>query len=208
LLLGLPAGIGVVLFGGAWRKRRFWPVGLLAGLAAAGIAGLILFARTPRVAGLFDWRSGTGFLRLRLWQAAWRMGLDSPILGVGPDNFLYAYRTRYALPDAWEELNLNHPHNAVLDLWTRMGILGLASGIWLVAATVIRGYNTFRGGSAMVWPIALGLLGGLAASLAHGLIDNSLFLVDLMALFMLTAGLFQRLNWNASSNKPFLTRGS
>jgi O-antigen ligase len=192
LLLGLPVGIGVVLLGGAWRIRRWWPVGALAGLAAAGAAGLILLARTPRVAGLFDWRSGTGYLRLRLWQAAWRMGLDHPVLGVGPDNFLYAYRTRYVLPDAWEELNLNHPHDVALDLWTRMGILGLVSGVWLVAAAVIRGYNAYRDGSAMVWPIALGLLGGLAASLAHGLIDNSLFLADLMALFMLAAGLFQR----------------
>jgi hypothetical protein len=44
-----------------------------------------------------------------------------------------------------------------------------------------------------VWPIALGLLGGLAATVAHGLIDNSLFLVDLMALFMLSLGLLQRM---------------
>jgi hypothetical protein len=86
--------------------------------------------------------------------------------------------------------------------------LGLASGIWLVTATVIRGYNAFRSGSAMVWPIALGLLGGLAASLAHGLIDNSLFLVDLMALFMLAAGFFQRFTGTASSYRPSLAAGS
>jgi hypothetical protein len=38
----------------------------------------------------------------------------------------------------------------------------------------------------------LGLLGGLAAMVAHGLIDNSIFLVDLMALFMLAMALFRR----------------
>jgi O-antigen ligase len=145
------------------------------------------------MAGLFDLRSGTSFLRLRLWQSAWRMGLDYPLLGVGPDNFLYAYRTRYVMPDAWEELNLNHPHNVGLDLWTRLGLVGLAAGVWLLAATALRGWRLYRRGSGAMWPLALGLLGGLAAALAHGLIDNSLFLVDLMALLMLSAGLFQRL---------------
>jgi O-antigen ligase len=191
-LLGLPAGVGTVLLGGAWRTRRPWPLGLLAGLVVAAAAGLALLARTPRMTGLLDLRSGTGFLRLRLWQSAWRLALEHPALGVGPDNFLYAYRTRYVLPDAWEELNLNHPHNVGLDLWTRLGLVGLATGVWLIGAVAVRGYNAFRTGSAQTWPIALGLLGGLAAALAHGLIDNSFFLVDLMALFMLAAGLFQR----------------
>ncbi len=204
LLLGLPAGIAAVLIGGAWRARRLWPVGLLAGLAAVGALALALLARTPRMTGAFDWRSGTGFLRLRLWRSGLRMALDHPLLGVGPDNFLYAYRTQYIQPDAWAEPNLNHPHNVVLDLWTRMGLIGLIAGAWLILATALRGWRIFRDGSPVVWPIALGLLGGLAAALAHGLIDNSFFLVDLMALFMLTAGLFQRFSPALKVSQPTL----
>jgi len=41
--------------------------------------------------------------------------------------------------------------------------------------------------------LLLGLLASLAATLAHGLIDNSLFLVDLMLLFMFSIGLIARL---------------
>ncbi len=37
------------------------------------------------------------------------------------------------------------------------------------------------------------VLQGLAVMVGHGLIDNSLFLVDLMAIFMLSLGLLQRL---------------
>jgi O-antigen ligase len=205
-LLGLPVGLGLVLLGGAWRtgKRRRspqggrrsprgdWPIALLGGLAALGLVALALTARTPRMAGLFNLRSGTSFLRVQLWRSAWRMALDHPLLGVGPDNFLYAYRTRYVLPGAWEELNLNHPHNVVLDAWTRMGLAGLAVLAWLVIAAGRQGWRLFRLGSADIWPVALGLLGGLAAALAHGLIDNSFFLVDLMALLMLAVGLFRR----------------
>ena len=54
-----------------------------------------------------------------------------------------------------------------------------------------RGWRLVRSGSDAVWPLALGLLGGLTATVAHGLIDNSLFLIDLMALFMLTLGLLE-----------------
>ena len=80
-------------------------------------------------------------MRLQLWQSAWQMFLDHPWLGVGPDNFLYAYRSVYALPAAWEELHLSHPHNLFLDLLTRVGLLGFLAGLWLLAATLISGFK-------------------------------------------------------------------
>ncbi|MCX6031131.1 MAG: O-antigen ligase family protein [Chloroflexi bacterium] len=194
LLLGLPAGIGAVLLGGAWRTRRRWPLWALAGLAVAGLVVLLVLFRTPRFADLLNFQTGTSFFRVRLWQAAWQMGLDHPWLGVGPDNFLYAYRTHYVLPSAWQELNLSHPHNLLLDLWTRLGVIGVLAGGWALVAAFRRGWRLFRSGDSATWPLALGLLAGLAATVAHGLIDNSLFLVDLMALFMLTTGVLQRLD--------------
>jgi O-antigen ligase len=194
LLLGLPVGVALVLGLGAWRIRRRWPWLLLAGLAVAGIAGLAWVGRTPRFADLVNLTAGTSFLRVKLWQGAWHMALDHPWLGVGPDNFLYAYRTRYVLPSAWQELNLNHPHDLFLDLWTRLGIPGLIVGVWAIWAGARRAWALSRDPDEAIWPIGLGLLGGLAAMVAHGLIDNSLFLVDLMAIFMLSLGLLQRLS--------------
>jgi O-antigen ligase len=193
LLLGLPAGVGLVLLAGAWRARRRWPLWALGGLAVLAAATLLLLLRTPRFADLFNFQTGTSFFRLKLWQGAWQMALDHPWLGVGPDNFLYAYRTRYVLPSAWQELNLSHPHNILLDLWTRLGALGVLAGGWAIGAAARRGWRIFRTADATTWPLALGLLGGLAATVAHGLIDNSLFLVDLMALFMLALGVTQRI---------------
>jgi O-antigen ligase len=193
LLLGLPAGVAVVLLGGAWRARKRWPLWALAGLAVAAVVSLAFLLRTPRFADLFNFQAGTGFFRLKLWQGAWQMGLDRPWLGVGPDNFLYAYRTRYVLPSAWQELNLSHPHNLFLDLWTRLGIAGLLAGGWAIVSGFRRGWYLLRSAGAEAWPLVLGLLGGLAATVAHGLIDNSLFLVDLMALFVLALGIEWRM---------------
>ncbi|HEX9116801.1 MAG TPA: O-antigen ligase family protein [Anaerolineae bacterium] len=191
LLLGLPAGIGVVVIGGAWRARSRWPlVVLAAGSVAVGLAMVLLF-RTQRFADLTNFQAGTSFIRIKLWQSALHMAQDHPWLGVGPDNFLYAYRTRYVLPSAWEELNLSHPHNIVLDLWTRLGLIGLLAGIWSLAAAFGSAWRGMRHGSALAWPLSLGLLGALAATVLHGLIDNSLFLIDLMAIFMMSLALLE-----------------
>ena len=188
LLLGLPAALLVLGFvaGGRWR----WvALGLL---AVGGLALLPLFG-TERFAGLFDLQGGTSFFRLQLWRGAGNMVQEHPWLGVGLDNFLYAYRTRYALPTAWQELNLSHPHTIVLDFWTRLGFLGLAVGVWLFTAAIWQNWQALKRAEGDRWALLLGLLASLAATLAHGLIDNSVFLVDLMLLFMLSIGLIARL---------------
>ncbi len=188
LILGLPAAllfVGVVRGG---RVLRVTLVGLGIGLLALATA---FSQRMARLGDLFNFQSGTSFLRLKLWRSAWQMALDHPWLGVGPDNFLYLYRTRYVLPSAWAELNLSHPHNIVLDFWTRLGLAGLLSGAWLLGATGWRGWRLYQNlhEGNVRWAI-LGLLAGLVAGLAHGLVDNSLFLVDLSFFFFLCAGLF------------------
>ncbi|OQA41414.1 MAG: O-Antigen ligase [Chloroflexi bacterium ADurb.Bin325] len=200
LLLGLPIGIALVLLLGARRSGRRWPAYAFGVAAVLGLAGLLLLFRTPRFADLFNFEAGTSFLRLRLWQAAWQMALDHPVFGVGPDNFLYAYRSHYVLPAAWEELGLSHPHNLLLDLWTRLGLVGVFVGLYALATAFRLAWRAFRRGDAWGWPLALGLLAGLAATVLHGLIDNSLFLPDLMGLFVSALGLLSLDPANSASN--------
>ncbi len=149
VLLGLPVGLAVVLLGGAWRTGRRWPLWLLLALLVAGGLGLAVLFRTPRFAGLFDFQAGTSFFRLKLWRGALNMALDHPLLGVGPDNFLYAYRTRYVLPSGWQELNLSHPHNIFLDLWTRLGLVGVVAGLAALVVAFVSGWRLFT--AAGVW---------------------------------------------------------
>jgi hypothetical protein len=49
--------------------------------------------------------------------------------------------------------------------------------------------------------LALGLMASMVATLAHGLVDNAFFLVDLGFIFFLTLGIVGRL---ASSNEQRL----
>ncbi len=201
LLLGLPASLGVVgLFwigGLSGRLRRGWLWAILGGLAAGGAGAFALLLRLPRFANLFDLTSGTSFFRLRLWGSALAMIRDHPWLGVGPDNFLYAYRGQYINPEAWQEPNLSHAHNFALDFAARLGLPGLGAFLWMQVAF-------FRQAFALAGPaaspeglarraLAIGLLASMIDFLAHGLVDASFFFVDLAFVFFLTLGLVARL---------------
>ncbi len=193
LLLALPVMLlalwigGWVLLGRAQRSRRvLW---LIAGIVALAILALLPFAGSERFSNLASTAQGTGFFRLNLWRSSWEMGRDHPLLGVGPDNFLYAYRSQYILPQAWMEPNLNHPHTWLLDWWTRLGLPGLVMGLlfWglvLYGAVVRIGAKV----SPAQWPaLYVGIAAAVLAALAHGLLDVSYALPDLMAVWALFA---------------------
>jgi len=195
LLLGLPAALLVM----GWRAGGRWRWAALA-LVVAGALALIPLLRLPRFASLLDLQRGSTFFRLELWRSSLALVREHPWFGVGPGNFLDAYRTRYVLPAAWEEFNQGHPHNIYLDHWTRLGLLGLLAGVAVQWAFwhPSPGPSPKRGGETPpslvgkgVEGLGLGLAGSMAALLAHGLVDNTLFFPDLALVFFLTLGLVQ-----------------
>jgi O-antigen ligase len=190
LLVGLPAGLAAmaIIYIAAnrpphWRRVLAAAAGGLAVIALA----IIPLSQTARFRTTFDLSQGsTGFFRLKLWQASLAMLRDHWPLGIGLDNFLYRYRTRYILPTAWQEPNLSHPHNILLDFGTRLGVGGLVVLLWLQVAFWASAWRLYRRSAE---PLVLGLMGSMAVFVAHGLVDNSYFLVDLAFAFFLTAGL-------------------
>ena len=193
LLLGIPAALLVigVLAGGRW----LWAAAAVVG--AGGLAAIPLL-RTPRFQSLLDLTSGTSFFRVNVWQSALLMIRDHPLLGVGLDNFLYQYRARYMFPDAWAEPMLSHPHNIVLDYAARLGLAGLAAGIWLQAAFWRTAWPLRRLDDSLKRALAIGLMASMADFLAHGLVDASYFVVDLSYVFFLTLAAIQWLGSRAS----------
>jgi O-antigen ligase len=182
-LLSLPAALLTI---GLFRGRR----ATLLAVAAIVTCALVLLpvVGTERFLSLLDFEQGTTFRRLKLWEASLAMIRDHPITGVGLDNFLYQYPD-YVLPEAWQEPDLSHPHNIVLDYWTRLGIGGVVVLLWLQVAfftRALRLYQRLPDGDQRA--IILGLIASMASMLAHGLIDNSYFLVDLAFIFFLSFG--------------------
>ncbi len=175
---------------------------VLARLVAVGVAG------PARLSTLLDTSQGTTFFRLPLWRSSWAMIRDHPVLGVGLDNFLYQYRSRYVLPTAWEEFNLSHPHNILLDFWLRLGLPGLLVLVWLLVTFFRQGFRSLRRlvrGVVHRRLLVMGLMAGMVGAIAHGLVDNAFFLVDLAFVFMLMLALIQAVDTHspaASADVP------
>lgn len=197
LFLGLPAAFLIIFL--IWQRhssQRLWP--WLVGAAIVGLIGLVIALQIPALAGRLNPQI-TGFFRVYLWRASLEMVREHPWFGVGLDNFLYAYRGRYIFNAAWQEPNLNHPHNLILDFATRLGVVGLLMGGWLfgeytrlVWRWVWPRWGEWESrGTRMVefWPLGVGLAGSLAYMLAHGLVDHGYFLVDLAFAFHLQLAL-------------------
>lgn len=194
LLLGLPAGIALVVI--LWAGRR----GLLAVIAGAvfELLSLIPLSRIPRFSGLLNFGSGTStsFFRLQLWQSTLRLLRDHPLTGVGLDQFLYQYRGRYILPAAWQQPDLSHPHNVLLNYWVRLGLFGLIAGVWMQVAfwrLAWKAQSSLKEGDVGTRAIVVGLMGGMAAFIAHGLVDQVHFAIDLSCIFFMTLGLMHQL---------------
>ena len=165
------AALGLILVVWATAPRlRLMALGALLLTAAAGI----VFAGN-RMLDLFA--GGSGSLRLDIWRSSLAMIRDRPVLGYGPDQFLYAYSPRYIAPTSWAERFTSHPHNVLLDFWIRLGIIGVAvallGGAWCarqaIAATLHRIPDPLTSGAAIT----------LLAALTHGLVDNAYFVHDL-----------------------------
>jgi O-antigen ligase len=194
IFLGVPAGFVVVLLLVFGKRAVFALVGLV---AVGGIVLTVLVRESARFARVFDLTEGTTFFRVRLWQSTLQILHDHPITGLGLDQFLYAYRGEYLLPDAWQEPNLSHPHNILLDWWIRLGIFGIILLMWIQVSffrATLRLYRTYRQRDPYVLAVVIGTMGSMTALVAHGLIDNSVFVQDLCFIFTLLLGITAQLS--------------
>jgi O-antigen ligase len=202
-LLAVPIAAGLItsFARGAWvgvlaavvvviliTRNRWLLIGLGAG-ALAMVPIFFLFLRNiPRITSLFDAESGTGTSRIIIWQSAWRIIRDHRLTGIGLDQFLYQ-DPKYGIPNI-RFLTVSHPHNFILDFWTRLGIWGLATLLATLAAFFLSGLRAFRRFEGTVLgAITLALMASMTDFVVHGLLDMAYFYQDFALTFWLTMGL-------------------
>jgi O-acetyl-ADP-ribose deacetylase (regulator of RNase III) len=159
---------------------------------------------------MLDLESSTLDFRVNVWRSSIQMIEDQPITGVGLDQFLYAYRSRYILPEGWEDPDLSHPHNILLDYWLRLGILGVVVGFAFQIAfwrTTFHAYRRFYETDTLFWALLMGGAGSMAYTLAHGLIDSAHFAINLSYFFAMTLALVQRLTTLRDNTMEFIVNG-
>lgn len=200
--LGAAAGMGLIALVWVWRAlttnaaaRRRLALIALVGMATLALGWALWGATLLRAVSAGH--SDTGAVRLLLWQSALRMLHDHPLLGVGPDQFLYYYDPAYTShPYLISHLNgrptiavnqpdFAHPHNLILDLWLSAGLLGLVGYGIIVIALTRRALHLARVAGGQAWRpvVAVGVLGMLLASLTHGMVDSAYFQPDLALAF-------------------------
>jgi putative inorganic carbon (hco3(-)) transporter len=143
-----------------------------------------------------DVTAGSTPPRLLLWREALGYIRQYP-LGIGLDQFGYYHDPSYerSLIDpalvGTSEQYAAHPHNLLLDIWLRLGPLGLVAFGWLLTRFFHWGVRKAR---ERDMPLALGALAAMVAALAHGLVDNFYFVPDLALAFWLLLALVEREN--------------
>ncbi len=166
-------------------KRRLAVVGAISSVVLIGVLAIF---QAARLGDIWQLGSGSTSLRLLLWQAAINMIRDHPITGLGLDQFLYYYNPQYVLPGAWEERFTSHAHNLILDLWIRLGIIGLVVGALLIGALFQKGIATLRHVHGKDRWVLVGALSSSVAMLVHGMVDNAFFAQDLAYIFWFSYG--------------------
>jgi O-antigen ligase len=108
-------------------------------------------------------------------------------------------------PQAWEEPCLSHPHDEVLDFWLSTGVIGLVAFLWMQAVFWLTCYrlwhNKNRTTAAWTQTLLAGSMAAMLASIVHGLVDNSYFLVDLATLFWLLCAFVSWVWWSSTHER-------
>ena len=138
--------VGAVVFGGRWRRHA----AILLAIGATATVGYytVVAPLTARQRVTAADTSG----RTSLWTVAWRVTEAHPVLGVGNDNFQLVERKYINRPGAitaarYIVVQPKAAHNTFLEALADLGIPGLVTLLWVLAAAVgsaIRAAWTFE----------------------------------------------------------------
>jgi tetratricopeptide (TPR) repeat protein len=120
-----------------------------------------------RLASVFDPQTGSLEVRMAMWQGTVRLIWDHLWTGVGTGNFALAfvpYRSASIYRDPG--MQVEHPHNELLNGMAELGPLGLLALLWLFLSVVRLGWRLARRAD-LRQDLVAGILGGLAAAFAY-----------------------------------------
>ena len=133
-------------------------------------------------------RMPSGVMRMPrsvLWEVAFGIAREHPLLGIGPDNFRHTYGRRLGLA-AWDERV--HANNSYIEMLVGTGVLGLAATAWLMFAALRSGTRSLVEVSDARLPIVAASFAACAAIAVHALVDSFLTFTPTYAVFAIAAG--------------------
>ena len=121
-------------------------------------------------------------VRKLLWEEAFMIIKDYPILGTGPNTYLSVV-PQYKIAD---KNYLYYPHNSFLHMAAEVGLLGLWAFLWVMWRFFRQGIKISKKQGNI---LLLGLMAGVLAFLIHSFFDTNLYSLQLVVLFWFVLGL-------------------
>ena len=134
-------------------------------------------------------RMPSGVMRMPrsvLWEVAFGIAREQPLLGIGPDNFRHTYGRRLGLA-AWDERV--HANNSYIEVLVGMGVIGLAAMAWLILAGLQSATRSLVAVSDARLPTAAASFAACAAIAVHALVDSFLTFTPTYVVFAIAAGM-------------------
>jgi putative inorganic carbon (HCO3(-)) transporter len=148
--------------------RGWLSLRLIVGLAAIGLILALIF-QEPILARLNSDDGGAARSRIPLMELARQVITDHPIVGVGANNAAVVL-PNYITPEFKHEF-LYVFHNKYLLVWAEAGPMALVTYLWVLGATIYRGWRVWQQNDPLLSPLALGLSTGLIGQMAHMNVD-------------------------------------
>ncbi|MBI2448225.1 O-antigen ligase family protein [Candidatus Microgenomates bacterium] len=127
-------------------------------------------------------------IRIEIWRTSWEIGVGSPIAGVGLGNFQSYFgeytKSRINYPE-YVTPHAITPHNMLINIWLQIGILGVASIIWLIISSL----KMLSKVLTKDFLLSISVLSSMVAVLSHGLVESTIWKNDLMIYFWFLLGL-------------------
>jgi putative inorganic carbon (HCO3(-)) transporter len=173
-----------IIAGGRWRGQMLL---IAATIAAGGFIYFAAFAPPSAVEHLQSTTQGDARFaegRYTIWQIAWRMVEDNPVLGVGGGNFATESRNYLLEPGAAprSDLIINRDiivHNTYLETAVEYGVIGISLFLGLIVAcyaALIKAVRTFkRNGDREMELLSRALLAAIAGILVADIFISEQF---------------------------------
>lgn len=104
--------------------------------------------------------------RQAYWESAWKLFLIQPFTGLGPETYAWFYPLTVSMPPSGA---LPHAHSAIFQLFAEGGVIGVVSGIILIAVGSQGLWQRWRTTENKVMVAAL--IGGISGVVTHHLFD-------------------------------------
>lgn len=130
----------IIMANYAWKNKQYLVICLVCLIAAGGILSTNQTFVT-KLKSITSTTNRSNTERLLIWQSAYQMFKDHPVLGVGLGQYKDNYQKKYISPQATEKY-LGHAHNNFMQMLAENGIIGFVGFIAML--TYIIGSNVLE----------------------------------------------------------------